>query len=76
MCRICGKPLSDAERRLRVTAHFPCVVEASYGAVDAAYTVRDAVLRYLRGKYGSTDLTWHPLFTATRGLFTLLVDGR
>lgn len=30
-CRICGKPLSMTERRLRVTAHMPCIVKSSYG---------------------------------------------
>lgn len=37
------------------------------------FVIRDAVLTYLRRRYGAVDLTWHPLFTAARELFAYLL---
>jgi hypothetical protein len=34
-CTLCGQPLSEAEVKLKVTAHFRCVVAASFGAAVA-----------------------------------------
>lgn len=41
-----------------------------------AEIVRRGVLGYLNRQYGRVDLTWHPLFTATRDLWLLLTEGR
>jgi len=32
ICTICGKPLSEKEIALKVTAHFSCVFNEAFGA--------------------------------------------
>jgi hypothetical protein len=33
VCDICGKPLAEAEVKLHVTCHFPCMFKAAYADV-------------------------------------------
>jgi hypothetical protein len=39
-----------------------------------AFEMRDAVIRYLRSKYPTGDLSWHPLFVAVRELFVEILS--
>jgi hypothetical protein len=68
-----------ASGRKWLAAHkSPAQIRKHMDAYRAAVAceMSSAVNGYLRSKYGSIDLTWHPLFTACRELFAHLHEAQ